>query len=133
MKRVQCYSHKFIKTYTGKRYQIFGSFTLPVWRHGKQSNLAFNITEHDFTPLLSLKTCTALDFVTVNDSDSSVSDVSKTLVLTPTPAVWLSAAVKAQSDLLTEYKDVCEGLGDLPAEYHIVTDEAEKPVIHPPR
>ena len=95
--------------------------------------MAFNITEDDFTPLLSLKTCTALDFVTINDSDSSVSDVSKTLVLTPTPAVWLSAAVKAKSDLLTEYKDAFEGLDDLPGEYHIVTDEAVQPVIHPPR
>ena len=150
MKRVQCCSHKFIKTYTGERYQILGSVTLPVWRHGKQSNLAFNITEDDFTPLLSLKTCTALGFVTINDSDSSVNDVSKTLELTPTPAESdysekprpaprsslrkaVRAAVKAQSDLLAEYKDVFEGLGDLPGEYHIVTDEAVKPVIHPPR
>ena len=150
MKRVQCCSHKFIKTYTCERYQILGSVTLPVWRHGKQSNLAFNITEDDFTPLLSLKTCTALGFVTINDSDSSVNDVSKTLVLAPTPAESdyserprpaprsslrkaVRAAVKAQSDLLAEYKDVFEGLGDLPGEYHIVTDEAVKPVIHPPR
>ena len=88
--------------------------------------------------------------MTINDSDSSVNDVSKTLVLTPTPAESdyserprpaprsslrkaVRAAVKAQSDLLTEYKDVFEGLSDLPGEYHIVTDEAVKPVIHPPR
>ena len=45
----------------------------------------------------------------------------------------MRAAVKAQSDLLTEYNDVFEGLGDLPGEYHIVTAEAVKPVIHPPR
>ena len=45
----------------------------------------------------------------------------------------MRAAVKAQSDLLAEYKDVFEGLCDLPGEYHIVTDEAVKPVIHPPR
>ena len=150
MKRVPCCSHKFTKTYTGERYQILGSVTLPVWRHGKQSNLAFNITEDDFTPLLSFKTCTALGFVTINGSDSSVNDVSKTLVLTPTPAESdyserqrpaprsslrkaVRAAVKAQSDLLAEYKDVFEGLGDLPGEYHIVTDEAVKPLIHPPR
>ena len=50
MKHVQCCSHKFIKTYKGERYQILGSVTLPVWRHGKQNNLAFNITEDDFTP-----------------------------------------------------------------------------------
>ena len=132
MKRVQCCPHKFINTYTGERYQILGSVTVPVWRQGKQSNLAFNIAEDDFTPFLSLKTCTALGFVSINDSDSSVNDVSKTLVLTPTTAVSdyserprpaprsslrkaVRAAVKAQSDLLTEYKDVFEGVGDLPA------------------
>ena len=43
------------------------------------------------------------------------------------------AAVKAQADLLEEYKDVFEGLGDLPGEYHIVTDETVTPVVHPPR
>ena len=112
--------------------------------------MAFNIIEDEFTPLLPLKTSTALRFVTINDSDSSVNNVSKTLVLTPTPAESdycerprpaprsslrkaVRAAVKAQLDLLTEYKDVFEGLGYLPGEYHIVTDEAVKPVIHPPR
>ena len=43
------------------------------------------------------------------------------------------AAVKAQLDFLTEYKDVFEDLGHLPGEYNIVTDESVKPVIHPPR
>ena len=74
MKRVQCCSHKFIKTYTGERYQILGPVTLPVWRLGKQSSLTFNITADDFTPLLSLKTCTALKFITINDSDSNVNN-----------------------------------------------------------
>ena len=75
MKRVQCCSHKFIKTYTGERYQILGSVTLPVWRLGKQSSLTFNITADDFTPLLSLKTCTTLKFVTINENDSNVNNV----------------------------------------------------------
>ena len=150
MKRVQCCSHKFIKTYTGERYQILGSVTLPVWRLGKQSSLTFNITADDFTPLLSLKTCTAFKFVTINDSDSNVNNVGNPVeVLKPTPAASgynerpcpaprsslrkaVRAAVKAQADLLEEYKDVFEGQGDLPGEYHIVTDETVTPVVHPP-
>ena len=37
------------------------------------------------------------------------------------------------TDLLDEYKYVFRGLGDLPDEYHIVTDDAVPPVVHPPR
>ena len=37
------------------------------------------------------------------------------------------------NELLSEYSDVFEGLGELAGEYHIVTDDAVKPVIHPPR
>jgi len=36
------------------------------------------------------------------------------------------------TDLLDEYKDVFEGLGYLPGEYHIVTNDAVPPVVHPP-
>ena len=35
------------------------------------------------------------------------------------------------TDLLEEYKDVFGGLGDLPGEYHIVTDDTVPPVVHP--
>ena len=43
------------------------------------------------------------------------------------------AIVKERINLLTEFKDVFEGLGELPGEYHIVTDESVTPVILPPR
>ena len=45
----------------------------------------------------------------------------------------MRAALKERIDLITEFKDVFEGLGELPEEYHIVTDESVTPVIHPPR
>jgi len=35
--------------------------------------------------------------------------------------------------LLEEYDDVFEGLGKLDGQYHIVTDESIRPVVHPPR
>ncbi|RLJ22758.1 hypothetical protein DJ031_00290, partial [bacterium endosymbiont of Escarpia laminata] len=147
MKKLQHCTHKYIRTYTGEKYQILGWVTLPVWRQGKQSNLTFNITNDDFMPLLSLKTCTEMGFVTINDSDRNVhavSDTSGTRVSSgysdsPHPAPRSSlrkavrAAVKEKDDLLTEFKDVFEGLGELPGEYHIVTDESVAPVIHPPR
>ena len=44
--------------------------------------------------------------------------------LDSTPAVAITTGI---TDLLDEYKDVFEGLGDLPGEYHIGTDDAEPP------
>ena len=147
MQKINRCTHMYIRTYTGERYQILGWVTLPVWRHGKQSSLTFNITNDDFTPLLSLKTCTAMGFLTINDSDRKVNSVSNTSGVcvpsgysdSPQPAPRSSlrkavrAAVKEKADLLTEFKDVFEGLGELPGEYHIVTDDSVTPVIHPPR
>ena len=78
MKKLHRCTHKYIMTYTGERYQILGSVTLPVWRRGKQTKLMFNITNDDFMPLLSLKTCTEMGLVTINDSDTSVNTVSDT-------------------------------------------------------
>ena len=52
MKKLHRCTHKYIRTYTGERYQILGSVTLPVWRRGKQTKLTFNITNDDFMPLL---------------------------------------------------------------------------------
>lgn len=35
--------------------------------------------------------------------------------------------------LLDEWMDVLKGLRKLPGEYHIITDDAVPPVVHPPR
>ena len=114
MKRVDSCTNKFIKTYTGERYPIMGSVTLPIWRNGKEDELSFNITQHDFIPLLSLKTCVKLGLLTINHGDTPVNKVNA-------------------NELLSEYSDVFGGLGELPGEYHIVTDDTVKPAIHPPR
>ena len=88
-----------------------------------------------------------MGLVNINGSDTSVNTVSDTpevsvssgYIDNPQPAPRSSlrkavrAAVKEGFDLLTEFKDVFEGLGELPGEYHIVTDESVTPVIHPPR
>ena len=88
-------------------------------------------------PLLSLKTCEEMGFVTINDSEISVNTMSDTpeasvssgYIDNPQPAPRSSlrkavrAAVTKRVDLLIEFKDVLEGLGELPGEYHIVTDD----------
>lgn len=89
--------------------------------------LQFNITEDDLAPLLSYSTCTGLGLVIINDCDSPSNSSGG---LKDTPGVHVTTGM---ADLLEGYKDVFEGLGDLPGEYHIVTDDSVPPVVHPPR
>lgn len=119
-------SHKFIKTYTNERYKTLGSTELPTWHHGKRNVLQFNIKDDDLAPLLSYSTCIGLGLVTNNDCDSPSNSSGG---LKDTPGVHVTTGM---ADLLEGYKDVFEGLGDLPGEYHIVTDDSVPPVVHPP-
>ena len=64
---------------------------------------------------------------TINDCDSPSNSSGG---LKDTPGVHVTTRM---ADLLEGYKDVFEGLGDLPGEYHIVTDDSVPPVVHPPR
>ena len=78
--------------------------------------------------LLSHNTCIELGLVTINDCDSTITPNS--YGLDSIPAV---AKTTGTTDLLDEYKDVFKSLGDLPGEYHIITDDAVPSVVHPPR
>ena len=88
--------------------------------------MQFNITEDDLAPLLSYCTCIELGLVTINDCESP----STSSGIKDTPSIGVTIGI---ADLLEEYKDVFGGLGDLPGEYHIVTDDTVPPVVHPPR
>ena len=114
-------SHKFIKMYTNERYKILGFADIPTWRRGHAIVLQFNITEDDLAPLLSYQACMDLGLISINDSDD---------MFFPTPRV---GSTTVAPDLLEEFKDVFEGLGHLPGEYHIATDDTVRPAVHPPR
>ena len=121
MQHVKFCSHKFIKTYTNERYKILGFADIPTLRRGHATVLQFNITEDDLAPLLSYQACMDLGLISINDSDD---------MFFPTPRVGSKTVAP---DLLEEFKDVFEGLGDLPGEYHIATDDTVRSVVHPPR
>ena len=121
MQQVKFCSHKFIKTSTNERYKILGFADIPTWPRGHATVLQFNIIEDDLAPLLSYQACMDLGLISINDSDD---------MFFPTPRV---GSTTVAPDLLEELKDVSEGLGDLPGEYHIATDDTVRPVVHPPR
>ena len=108
--------NKSIVSYTGERKQIAGKISLPVWHKNRKKTLTFNVVNGDYQPILSLNTSVMLGLVTLADCDV------------------LSLTTSAQNNaILEEYKDVFEGLGELPGEYKIITDERVKPKVHPPR
>ena len=92
------------------------STNLPVWHRDKKKTLTFNVVNGDYQPILSLNTSIVPGIVTLADCDV------------------LSLSIWPQSNtILEEYKDVFEGLGELPGNYKIITDERVKPKVHPPR
>ena len=108
--------NKSIVSYTGERKQIAGKINLPVCHKDRKKALTFNVVNGDYQPILSLNTSIALGIVTLADCDV------------------LSLTISPESNtILEEYKDVFEGLGELPGEYKIITDERVKPKVHPPR
>lgn len=120
--------HKYIKSYTNERYQILGDKAIPTWQHGHATVLQFNITKDDLALLLSPKMCWDLGLNMVNASNDTPHPSA------PKTALSVCARTAATcTDLLDNLKDVFEGLGNLPGEYHIVTDDTVPPVVHFPR
>ena len=108
--------HKSIISYTGKRRQIAGKINLRVWHKRSTQTLTFNVIDGEYQPILSLNISIAFGIVLLQDSDV------------------LSLTISSRSNaILEEFKDVFEGLGELPGDYKIITDETVKPKVHPPR
>ena len=102
--------NKSIVSYTGERRQIAGKINLRVWHKRSTQTLTFNVIDGEYQPILSLNTSIALGIVTLHDCDV------------------LSLTISSRSNaILEEFKDVFEGLGELPGEYKIIIHETVKP------
>lgn len=83
----------------------------------QKKTLTFNVVRGDYQPVLSLNTSIMLGIATPADCD----------------VLSLAISPPSSNTILEEYKDVFEGLEELPGEYRITMDESEKPRVHPPR
>ncbi|CAB4003537.1 Hypothetical predicted protein [Paramuricea clavata] len=105
-----------IKLYNGSFVPSLGECELNCIYNGESHKLNFNIIKGDQKPLLSGETCTSMGLITVHIANS----------INTSP-------ITAPSDIFMEYKDVFEGLGCLPGEYHLEIDPDAQPVKHTPR
>ncbi|XP_011437820.3 retrovirus-related Pol polyprotein from transposon 297 [Magallana gigas] len=116
-------TEKTLKLYGGKSKLIpLGIATLKcrVIQSGKTENLDFYVVEMDQTPILSAEACEKLGLLTVN-------------VVHKLTATSSQFKPMSKEQILSEFKDVFEGLGEFEGEYHIELDPTVKPVQRQPR
>ena len=103
----------------GDEQPIEGKATVYVSRKGNAHKIEVNVVRgHGYEPILSKQTMLEMNLIKILDSDQD-------------PRVNV---LKSDTEpLLEEYDNVFEGLGKLDGQYHIVTDESIRPVVHPPR
>ena len=105
-----------LKLYNGSFVPALGECDPNCIYNRESCKLNFKIIKGDEKPLLSGETCTSMGPTTVHIANS----------LNTSP-------ITASSDIFMEYKDVFEGLGRLPGEYHLDIDPDAQPVKHTPR
>ena len=105
-----------LRLYDESLVQALGECELQCKYQDKQHLLNFKIVQGSLQPLLSGETCTSMGLITVHIANSV--DISPATV---------------PEDIIIKYKDVFEGLGCLPGEYHLEVDPNITPVKHTPR
>lgn len=105
-----------LRLYDNSLVESIGECNLRSHYKGEQHLLNFKIVSASQQLLLSRETCTNMGLITFNVVNS---------VKTP--------STTTSEDIIAEYKEVFEGLGCLPGEYHLEVDPSVTPVKHTPR
>ena len=112
-------SNAQLKLFDGILMQPVGETMLTAERKGKRLDLKFQVVESSNKPLLSAEACEQLGLLKVDIDPEESIHVLKSGNLT-------------RDKILSEYKDVFEGLGHI-GDTTIITDPSFKPVQHAPR
>ena len=97
--------------YTGENVPVKGSCIVTLQHKGKQFRAQLLIVENSIQPILGINACEKLNLL------------KRVYVVT-------SQTENDQESTLAEYEDVFEGLGCLPGEHKICTDDKMTPVVH---
>ena len=103
----------------GKPLKVEGKCTLACSYKGTQGQHHFYVVSTQASPILGLSSCLSLNLIQLV---FSVEERQGSDTVSQTPG-----------DILTEYKDVFEGLGSSPGVHKIQLKPEVNPVIHPPR
>ncbi|XP_077997421.1 uncharacterized protein LOC144450650 [Glandiceps talaboti] len=139
-----------LKLYGGHIIKPRGQCRLYCNHNDKSYTLEFQIIDTNQKPLLSGDTCQTLGLLTVNVPETvHTMNMATTILIysvkTPKPSVKKMSANTAkdrvyqytspltQDKILSDYRDVFQGLGCLPGQYHLQVDQSVKPIKHQPR
>ena len=103
-----------LRLYDESLVQVLGECDLQCKFKGELHSLNFKVVSGTQQPLLSGETCTKMGLITVHVLNK----------------VDVASAAEEPQDIFKKYKDVFEGLGCLPGEYHLEVDPSISPVKH---
>ena len=109
-------SNAQLKLFDGTLMQLVGETMLTAERKGKRLDQKFQVVESSNKPLLSAEACEQLGLLKVDIESIHV----------------LKSGNLTRDKVLSEYKDVFEGLGHI-GDTTIITNPSVKPVQHAPR
>ena len=118
-----------LRGYTGDLLHVMGKCVANVRFGNKKLKSVFYVVKGTSQSLLGLDLCEKLGLITLN------CDVEKSRLAFNSIAV-VRKEDKGSSEyewVYKEYKDVFQGLGCIPGEYHIETDPSVPPVVYPCR
>ena len=124
-------SSTILTVYGGSQVVNAGTLELKHCNYkGKSFSCKFLVTEADGPILLGLKTCTALQLITVN---CEIKQWNSSYIEPETPLAQ-RPAIKSKDDIIKMYPECFDGIGCFPDfEYNITIDPNVKPVVHAPR
>ena len=106
-------TNEVLSSYGNHRVVPVGKVSLSCTVKERTLSLDFYVVDLESVPILGLEACTRFNLLKKIDS--------------------LTARLSSKEAILCDYKDVFEGLGCMPQEYHIETQQDATPVVHPPR
>ena len=111
-----CHSDIRLFGYRGENIKTIGVCEL-VCKHKDQTHhLAFNMCDQEATPILGLKSSIDMNVVKiimpVEEDQNNSSEIEQ---------------------LVNEYSDIFDGIGQFPGEYSFMLHPDAEPVVHPPR
>lgn len=106
-------TNEALSLYGNHRVVPVGRVSLSCIVQERTLSMDFYVVDLESVPILGLEACTRFNLVKKIDS--------------------LTARFSSKEAILSDYKDVFEGLRCMPQEYHIDIQQDATPVVHPPR
>lgn len=116
-------SKAHLKTYTKESLRPVGLAELVCFWKGTKYRLKFQIIEGNFAAIIGVKDCAKMRMIYRNVS----------VLQNETKTEQPNNHKKETNSIKHQFKDVFQGLGELPGTYKIKVDTTVRPVIHAPR